>query len=41
MPPVEVIEILSKNGTASIGLVREFLKKQLMAEKQEIDSVSR
>ena len=39
MPPVEVIEVLSKNGTASIGLVREFLKKQLMAEKQEIDSV--
>ncbi|GAA5854596.1 hypothetical protein JCM5353_006524, partial [Sporobolomyces roseus] len=38
MPPVEVIEILSKNGTASIGLVREFLKKQLLAEKQEIDS---
>lgn len=39
MPPIEVVEILSKNGTASIGLVREFLKKQLLAEKQEIDSV--
>ncbi|GAA5870558.1 hypothetical protein JCM16303_001519 [Sporobolomyces ruberrimus] len=38
MPPIEVVEILSKNGTASIGLVREFLKKQLLAEKQEIDS---
>ena len=39
MPPIEVIEILSKNGTASIALVREFLKRQLIAEKQEIDSV--
>ncbi|GAA5924401.1 tethering complex subunit PEP5 [Sporobolomyces koalae] len=38
MPPIEAIEILSKNGTASIGLVREYLKKQLVAEKQEIDS---
>ncbi|GAA5822514.1 hypothetical protein JCM10212_002761, partial [Sporobolomyces blumeae] len=38
MPPIEVVQILSRNGTASIGLVREFLKRQLLAEKQAIDS---
>lgn len=41
LPPIAVVQILSKNGTASIGLVREYLKKQLTAEKQEIDSVSK
>jgi vacuolar protein sorting-associated protein 11 len=39
LPPIAVVQILSTNGTASIGLVREYLKKQLTAEKQEIDSV--
>ncbi|ORY88576.1 hypothetical protein BCR35DRAFT_288786 [Leucosporidium creatinivorum] len=38
LPPIAVVQILSTNGTASIGLVREYLKKQLTAEKQEIDS---
>lgn len=41
LPPIAVVQILSTNGTASIGLVREYLKKQLTAEKQEIDSVRR
>lgn len=40
MPPIEVVQILSTNGTASIGLVREYLKKQLLREKLETDSVS-
>lgn len=39
MPPIAVVQILSTNGTASIGLVREYLKRQLGKEKQEIDSV--
>ncbi|BGP05132.1 Vacuolar protein sorting-associated protein 11 [Rhodotorula toruloides] len=38
MPPIAVVQILSSNGTASIGLVREYLKRQLLAEKQEIES---
>ncbi|KAK4697377.1 hypothetical protein P7C70_g8221, partial [Phenoliferia sp. Uapishka_3] len=38
MPPIAVVQILSTNGTASIGLVREYLKRQLGREKQEIDS---
>ncbi|KAI5476765.1 vacuolar membrane protein, partial [Pseudohyphozyma bogoriensis] len=38
MPPVAVVGILSTNGTASIGLVREYLKRQLSREKEEIDS---
>lgn len=41
MPPIAVVQILSTNGTASIGLVREYLKRQLMAERAEIDSVRR
>lgn len=39
LPPIAVVQILSTNGTASIGLVRGYLRKQLTAEKQEIDSV--
>ncbi|KAL8281285.1 hypothetical protein RQP46_006319 [Phenoliferia psychrophenolica] len=38
MPPIAVVQLLSTNGTASIGLVREYLKRQLGREKQEIDS---
>ncbi|KAM0747362.1 hypothetical protein T439DRAFT_344059 [Meredithblackwellia eburnea MCA 4105] len=38
MPPIAVVQILSTNGTASVGLVREYLKKQLSREKQEIES---
>lgn len=40
LPPIAVVQVLSTNGTASIGLVRDYLKRQLAAEKQEIDSVS-
>lgn len=39
IPPIAVIQILSANGTASMGLVREYLKRQLTLEKQEIESV--
>ncbi|BGP53141.1 hypothetical protein JCM8202_004725 [Rhodotorula sphaerocarpa] len=38
MPAVEVVQILSKNSTASLGLVRDYLKRQLLAEKQETES---
>jgi hypothetical protein len=39
MYPVEVVKILSRGGAASIGLVREYLKRSLEREKGEIDSV--
>ncbi|KPV76750.1 uncharacterized protein RHOBADRAFT_48072 [Rhodotorula graminis WP1] len=38
MPPIKVVQLLSANGNASVGLVREYLKRQLLAEKQEFDS---
>ncbi|GAA5991450.1 hypothetical protein JCM10908_005710 [Rhodotorula pacifica] len=38
MPAIQVVQILSKNNTASLGLVREYLKRQLLAEKQETES---
>jgi len=41
MPPIKVVQLLSANGNASVGLVREYLKRQLLAEKQEFDSVRR
>ncbi|GJN87743.1 hypothetical protein Rhopal_000698-T1 [Rhodotorula paludigena] len=37
-PAIAVVQILSAGGVASVGLVREYLKRQLLAEKQEIDS---
>lgn len=39
LPPVKVVQLLSANGNASVGLVREYLKRQLLADKQELDSV--
>lgn len=39
MPPIAVVQILSTGGTVAIGVVREYLKKQLGREKEEIDSV--
>ncbi|GAA5997060.1 tethering complex subunit PEP5 [Rhodotorula paludigena] len=38
LPAIAVVQILSAGGVASVGLVREYLKRQLLAEKQEIDS---
>ena len=40
MMPIKVVQILSNGGTASVGLVREYLRRQLTNEKLEIDSVS-
>lgn len=40
MKPIKVVQILSCNGTASVGLVREYLRRQLSNEKLEIESVS-
>lgn len=39
LPPVKVVEILGKGGKAGIGVVREYLKRQLGREKAEIESV--
>ncbi|GAA6048078.1 hypothetical protein JCM3770_000180 [Rhodotorula araucariae] len=38
LPPIAVVQLLSAHGNASVGLVREYLKRQLLAEKQEADS---
>ncbi|GAA6024344.1 hypothetical protein JCM10207_003311 [Rhodosporidiobolus poonsookiae] len=38
MPPIKVVGVLSEGGVASIGLVREYLKRQLLREKEEIES---
>ncbi|BGP37077.1 Vacuolar protein sorting-associated protein 11 [Rhodotorula kratochvilovae] len=38
LPPIAIVQLLSANGNASVGLVRECLKRQLLAEKQETDS---
>ncbi|KWU41691.1 hypothetical protein RHOSPDRAFT_22507, partial [Rhodotorula sp. JG-1b] len=38
MPAIQVVQLLSKNNTASLGLVREYLKRQLLADKQDTES---
>ncbi|GAA5881447.1 hypothetical protein JCM3774_005086 [Rhodotorula dairenensis] len=38
MPAIQVVQLLSKNNTTSLGLVREYLKRQLVADKQETES---
>ncbi|GAA5909486.1 hypothetical protein JCM6882_002656 [Rhodosporidiobolus microsporus] len=38
MVPIEVVRVLSEGGVAGLGIVREYLKKQLTREKEEIDS---
>jgi hypothetical protein len=40
MPAIQVVQLLSKNNTASLGLVREYLKRQLLADKEDTESVS-
>jgi hypothetical protein len=39
MPPIQVVQALSRTGVTSIGLVKDYFKRQIVAERQEIDSV--
>ncbi len=40
MPPVSVVQVLSRNGVASIGLVKEWLMVRFQSAQQEVDKVS-
>ncbi|GAA5927976.1 hypothetical protein JCM10213_000940 [Rhodosporidiobolus nylandii] len=38
MTPIEVVRVLSAGGVAGLGLVREYLKRQVVREREEVDS---
>ena len=40
MPPVSVVQVLSRNGVASVGLVKEWLMARIKSARQEVDTVS-
>ena len=40
MPPIAVIQALSRTGVATVGLVKEYLRKQILTEQEEVDAVS-
>jgi vacuolar protein sorting-associated protein 11 len=40
MPPLAVVQVLSRNGVASVGLVKQWLMRRITESKNEIDSVS-
>lgn len=40
MPPVSVVQVLSRNGVASVGLVKEWLMARIQSARQEVDTVS-
>ena len=39
MPPIAVIQALSRTGVATVGLVKEYLRKQISTEQEEVDAV--
>lgn len=39
MPPLRVIQVLSRNGVASVGLVKEWLVKKIKESRNEIQNV--
>jgi len=39
MPPLGVIQVLSRNGVASVGLVKEWLVKRIQESRMEIQNV--
>ena len=39
MPPIAVVQCLARTEATSVGLVREYLKRQIVAEREEIDAV--
>lgn len=40
MPPIAVVQALAKSGVASIGLVKNYLARQIQGEQEEIQAVS-
>lgn len=40
MPALQVVQVLSRNGVASIGVVKEWLTRKVSSMRVEIDSVS-
>lgn len=40
MPPLAVVQVLSRNGVASIGLVKQWLMTRITQSREQIDTVS-
>jgi hypothetical protein len=40
LPPLGVIQILSRNGVASVGLVKDWLMRRIISAREEIQTVS-
>lgn len=40
MPPVSVVQLLSRNNVASVGLVKEWLMARIKTARQEVETVS-
>lgn len=39
MPPVSVVQVLSRNSVASVGLVKEWLMSRIKSAREEVDTV--
>ena len=39
MPPLSVVQVLSRNGVASVGLVKQWLVSRIKESRDEIDTV--
>ena len=39
MPPVSVVQVLSRNGVASVGLVKEWLMTRIKSAREEVETV--
>lgn len=40
MPPLAVVQLLSRNGVASVGNVKEWLREKVAESRQDVESVS-
>lgn len=40
MPPIAVVQALSKSGVATVGMVKDYLRNQIVSEEEEMDAVS-
>ncbi|KAK9896216.1 hypothetical protein P389DRAFT_76246 [Cystobasidium minutum MCA 4210] len=38
MPPIAVVQALSKSGVATVGMVKDYLRKQIVSEEEEMDA---
>lgn len=38
MPPIAVVQALSKSGVATMGMVKEYLRRQIISEQEETDA---